>query len=208
MSDCHCDNPTTFRATAESGMSSYLYLRCGECGGKAGRLSVDEKDMREHITNPEEVGEEVSIRFEPHDSFFLNWGDKIEFDDEVSELYGKRRIRRCSYWVYVLECSERFRYEDFSDFKRRAKKRLQREPDWLRMAWEHQNHVYIGQTENLFKRLGEHFEQNRTTDFTELYKPREIKHLEPARTRVFAERREKDIGKGYYDNDRTFAYWK
>lgn len=208
MSKCSCDEPTELRATSENAGSSYLYLRCSRCGGKAGRVSIDERDLRENIPNPDEIKSPVSIRFDPGDNIFTQLDGEKSYDDGVSRLYGKRRVDNTDYWVYVLDCRPRFYYDDYDDLKRRAKKRVGHEPDWLRMAWEARKRRYVGQTEDLFKRLGEHFEQNRTTDFTELFEPNEIAFLKPCYNRRMAEREEERIGKTHYDREDTYAYWK
>jgi len=208
MTSCTCDSPSQYRATSENAGSSFLYLRCSKCGNKAGRVSVDEKDMREHVTPPEDAGGEVVIRLQEQDSFFTMLDDRCDdHDHEISELYGKRHIEREDYWVYVLDCRDRFYYDDYNDLQRRAEKRLGKTPSWLRMAWEARRLKYVGQTENLFKRLGEHFEQNRTTTFTELFEPNQISYLRPARTRNHAERLEEQTAKTFYDKDDVYAYW-
>jgi len=208
MSECNCDGATEFRATSENAGSSYLYLRCSECGGKAGRVSVDERDLRENIPDPGEVKSTVHIKFEPGDNTFTRFDANKSYDDDISRLYGKRRIDNVEYWVYILDCRPRFYYDDFDDLRRRAENRVGHEPDWLRMAWEATKRRYIGQTEDLFKRLGEHFEQNRTTDFTALFEPNGIAFLKPCYSRRMAEREEERIGKNHYDKRDTYAYWK
>lgn len=209
MSSCNCENPTTFRATSENTGEALLYLRCADCGGKAGRVSIDQKDLRQNITDPSDVGKSVSIRLDPNDNPFMFLDeDSADVDDEVLELYGERKIRDANYWVYILECRDRFYYDDYEDLKKRAIKRLDREPDWLRMAWEARNRLYVGQTENLYKRLGEHFEGKRRTDFTTLFEASNIKHLQPAYSRNNAEYLEQNIGKSYYDDSDTYAYWR
>jgi len=82
MSGCSCDNPTDFRATSENAGDDYLYLRCGSCGGKAGRVSISLEELEGKVTNPEDLDTErpevaekivdrgvptVSIHFERND---------------------------------------------------------------------------------------------------------------------------------------------
>jgi len=200
------NTPVEYRATAENNGGDYLYLRRN--GKKVGRIDVDLRDLRESIEEPTPETGPVTIRFDPNDNpLTLDDGpQEHDIDDEISRQYGQRKIDDEPYWVYVLECSAT-KYE-FDALERRAKKRLGEVPDWLRMAWESRRQLYVGQTEDLYKRLGEHFHQGRKTNFTEMFEPRGIYHIEPANTRGRAERREKEIGKSYYDNEDIFAYWR
>jgi len=208
MSSCSCDEPTEYRATSESTSGSYLYLRCEHCGGKVGRVSVDYRDLRENVTNPDDAEERVSIHLDPGDNSFTTDDEPTsDTDTQILESYGERNIQDQGYWVYVLDCRNRWYYDDFNDLKRRAQARLDREPDWLRMAWEAKRRKYVGQTENILKRLGEHFDDRKRTEFTTLFEPSRIDYLQPAGTRKAAERDEKRIGKSYYDNDDVYAYW-
>lgn len=128
--------------------------------------------------------------------------------DEMLEAYGRQKLDEIRYWVYVLRCDGRFHADTYDELERKTRKRLGRVPAWLRPAWEHPRQAYIGQTENLEKRLGEHFKNKRSSEFTEVFEPYAIEHLEPSTSRQGAERREKKIGESYYDNNRVFAYWK
>ena len=127
--------------------------------------------------------------------------------DSMLEAYGQKKIDEVRYWVYVLDCREREWWDSFDDIERYAEKRLGEAPEWLRTAWESNEYLYVGQTENLEKRLGEHFHGKKTTRFTQLYEPISIKYLEPANSRRNAEWREEEIATSYYDSDDTFAYY-
>jgi predicted GIY-YIG superfamily endonuclease len=127
--------------------------------------------------------------------------------DEVLEAYGRQQLDDVQYWVYVLECHERFYVDGYDDLARRAESRLGYEPNWLRHAWEADSTVYVGQTENLEKRLGQHFKNYHSSEFTELYEPTEINYLHTCWSRNQAERREEKIAKSYYDNESVYAYW-
>lgn len=208
MSRCACEKPTELRATSENAGSSILYLRCAECGRKAGRVSVDEQDLKENVPDPADLGEDVTIIMEPHDSPMMAFDeDNKSPGDDVARAYGRREIDEQPYWVYTLECRERWRYDSYEDIQRRAENRLGSEPDWLRMAWEAERRLYVGQTEDLFKRVGEHLHQRRRTDFTVLFDPVEITTLYPEYTRNSAERMEERVAKQYYGKDGTFVYW-
>jgi predicted GIY-YIG superfamily endonuclease len=75
------------------------------------------------------------------------------------------------------------------------------------MAWEARYQIYIGQTENPEKRLGQHFQNKFSSDFTEIYEPTRVRFLKPCHSRNKAESEEERIGKSHYDSDTTFAYW-
>lgn len=82
MSSCTCDAPVEFRATDEDSGEDFLYLRCRDCGGKAGRVDVDMDAFTEQITNPDEldatrpdVAESVVEHGMPTVSIHLNAGD-------------------------------------------------------------------------------------------------------------------------------------
>ena len=129
-------------------------------------------------------------------------------NDEVLEAYGKKELDDVSYWVYVLDCRPRFFCEEYAELERRAENRLGYNPDWLRMAWEANRTKYVGQTENLEKRLGQHFQNKNSSDFTTLFEPVGVDFLKTARSRNQAEYSEAQIAKSYYDNDDVFSYYK
>lgn len=129
-------------------------------------------------------------------------------NSEVLETYGQKQLDEIKYWVYVLDCYDRFRCDDYQELKRRAEKRIGYEPDWLRMAWEHRRQYYVGQTENLQKRLGQHFKNKSSSKFTEIFEPQSIVLLYPCGSRSHAENEEKSIARGYYDSNNIFAYYK
>lgn len=58
MAGCSCENPTDFRATSENAGEEVLYLRCGNCGGKAGRVSISLDDLEQKVTNPKDLDPE------------------------------------------------------------------------------------------------------------------------------------------------------
>jgi len=83
MSGCTCENPTDFRATSENAGEEFLYLRCGHCGGKAGRVEISMDDLTSKVTDPNDLDAErkdvaekviehetptVSIHFNARDS--------------------------------------------------------------------------------------------------------------------------------------------
>ena len=55
MSSCKCSNPVDYRATSENAGEDFLYLRCADCGGKAGRIPIDIEELIETITDPTEL---------------------------------------------------------------------------------------------------------------------------------------------------------
>jgi len=128
-------------------------------------------------------------------------------NDETLECYGRSEIDDVDYWVYVLSTRTRWYVEDYDALKRKAEKRIGREPHWLRMAWEADKQFYVGQTENIEKRLGQHFKNKHSSDFTDIFEPVEIVVLRPAHTRNHAERLEESTAKSYYDSDTVYAYW-
>jgi len=128
-------------------------------------------------------------------------------NDEVLEAYGQRQLDEYSHWVHQLQCYDRFHCNDYQELKERAKSRIGREPEWLRMAWEANRVIYIGQTENLQKRLGQHYKNKMSSDFTNLFEPCDIRYIEPCHSRNRAEYREQKLGKSYYDNENVYAYW-
>lgn len=129
-------------------------------------------------------------------------------NDDILEAYGRQELNEYSHWVYVLECRLRWYCDDFSEYERRLNKRLDYDPDWKRMAWEARHQLYIGQTENLEKRLGQHFRNKFASDFTKVWEPTRIRFLKPCHSRQNAEYEEQRIGKSYYDSNTTYAYWK
>lgn len=80
MTSCKCDDPHEYRATSENGDEDYLYLRCGHCGGKAGRVPIDIEALKETVTDPSDLpptresaktiesGRSVTIQFDSNDS--------------------------------------------------------------------------------------------------------------------------------------------
>lgn len=127
--------------------------------------------------------------------------------DEVLEAYGRKMLEEYRYWVYVLECHDRFYCDTYAELADKAETRIGWEPKWLRMAWEADVCKYVGQTENLEKRLGQHFKDKNSSDFTTIFEPKDVVYLKPAWSRNHAERMEERIGKSYYDDDRVYAYW-
>lgn len=127
--------------------------------------------------------------------------------NEVLEAYGNKKLEEYSHWVYILECNLRKYHEHYDDYEKHVTKRIGYKPKWVRMAWEANRCVYIGQTENLEKRLGEHFKNKRSSDFTTVWEPRHIVLLKPVTSRNSAEYKEEKLGQSYYDSDNTFAWW-
>jgi hypothetical protein len=83
MATCNCETPSEFRATSEFVEDGEIYLRCGNCGEKAGTVNVDMSELRDVVTNPEEIDNttvsqegdsspRVSIHFEAGDSPWTN----------------------------------------------------------------------------------------------------------------------------------------
>jgi len=132
----------------------------------------------------------------------------MPISDEVLEAYGERKLEEYSHWVYVLECKGRFFYDSYDELEDRADRRIDRKPNWLRMAWEADRLVYVGQTENLHKRLGQHFKDKLSSDFTTLFEPYDVIYLQPEKSRNRAEYQEEKIGKSYYDKEDVYAYWR
>jgi len=131
----------------------------------------------------------------------------MPISDEVLEAYGRRKLEEYSHWVYVLKCGDKFYCNHFSELEQKAESRIGRKPEWLRMAWEANRLIYVGQTENLHKRLGQHFKDKLSSDFTTLFEPYDVIQIEPMANRHLAERREEEIGKSYYGKDDIYAYW-
>jgi len=128
-------------------------------------------------------------------------------NDKVLESYGEQELDSYSHWVYVLKCNERWFLDSFDKWEDKVIARIGYSPNWLRMAWEANTNLYIGQTENLEKRLGQHFKNKNSSDYTTVYEPNQIRWLEPAHSRNSAEYREEQIGQSHYDKEDTFAYW-
>jgi len=125
---------------------------------------------------------------------------------EVLRTYGRRKFDD-DYWAYVLACESRVQVDDYPELKERAQRRLGDARWWLREAWEANRVFYVGQTEDIFRRVGEHFNKM-CTDFTTLYKPYEVVKIRRARSRGAAETLEERIAKSYNEEGRTFAYYK
>jgi predicted GIY-YIG superfamily endonuclease len=125
-------------------------------------------------------------------------------DDDVLRQYGRNELDEYSHWVYVLSCHSKAR--DFEGLERRSRKRLDREPGWLRQAWEASKVYYVGQTEDIEKRLGQHYQQHHAADFTELFQPTHVIQLNPLYSRSQAEYQESKIADAY-DGDGRFAYY-
>jgi len=126
--------------------------------------------------------------------------------DEMLECYGQNKLDDIRYWVYILDCNSY--YDTFEELEKYADKRIQRKPDWLREAFESNRLYYVGQTENLEKRLGQHFKGQKSSEFTTLFEPRSIKRLIPANSRNQAERKEEMIANGWNDpENKVFAYY-
>lgn len=129
----------------------------------------------------------------------------MPLSDEILEAYGRKKLDEYTHWVYVLMCHSHYR--TFDELERKAEARLQRKPKWLRQAFESRRLYYVGQTENLEKRLGEHFRGYRTSDFTELFEPSNIEWIEPQHSRNQAEYRERQLSKHWRSNDDdSFVY--
>ena len=128
-------------------------------------------------------------------------------NDDVLEAYGQQELNSYSHWVYILNCDLRWRCDNYREYERRISNRLDYQPNWMRMAWEARRQVYVGQTENLEKRIGQHFQNKHSSDFTTVYEPYQIVYLKPVHSRNAAEYQEQKIGKSYYDNDDVYAYW-
>lgn len=127
---------------------------------------------------------------------------------ELLQSYGEKRIKEADYWVYILICKEKMlKVKNYGDLKRMALNRIGKEPNWLRMAFEAEKLYYVGQTENIELRLGQHFKQQNGSEFTTLFNPCEIKELHPCQNRYQAERLEEKLAKRYYSTDKVFAYW-
>ena len=125
--------------------------------------------------------------------------------DDVLEHYGQNRLDDIRYWVYILNCSNR--YYTFDELESKAEKRLGRKPDWLREVFEANRIYYVGQTENLQKRLGQHFKQQNSSEFTKLFEPSSIERLIPQNSRNAAEYKEKKIAQAWHNTDnKVFAY--
>jgi len=125
--------------------------------------------------------------------------------DEMLEHYGQNKLDDIRYWVYIIYCS--CQHRTFDELESYAEKRLQRKPDWLREAFESDRLYYVGQTENLQKRLGQHFKGQNSSEFTTLFDPRTIERLIPVHSRNQAERKEQRVAKGWNDPENgTFAY--
>ena len=121
------------------------------------------------------------------------------------EHYGQNKLDDIRYWVYILDC--RNSYYTFDELERKAEKRLNRKPDWLREVFEANRIYYVGQTENLQKRLGQHFKKQNSSDFTKLFKPTGIERLIPQHSRSAAEYQEKKIAQAWHNTEKkVFAY--
>lgn len=126
--------------------------------------------------------------------------------DEVLEAHGNKRLEEFTHWAYVLRCSNSYR--TFDELQRKAGKRLDYEPEWLREAFEAKRLYYIGQTENIEKRLGQHFNDYFSSDFTTLFKPHCIVSLHPEHSRNSAQYKEHSIYESYKEGNDCFAYSK
>lgn len=93
MTRCKCEAPHEFRLTSENAGENHLYLRCGNCGGRAGRVSLDMEEFAEHVTNPNELDPhtpEVAETIVEHDvptvSLHLKAGDSpFRFVEQADE---------------------------------------------------------------------------------------------------------------------------
>jgi predicted GIY-YIG superfamily endonuclease len=128
----------------------------------------------------------------------------------ISEVFDDLDFESVPYFVYVLECSvppeERAKEmsEKISDDETT--------PEWLDRIHEVREVFYVGQTNNIYRRLWEHIgDLDRGAQFTAICKPIKLRRLETCKTREEAEAREKELrrrineigGKG---SQRAFAY--
>ncbi|WP_121744906.1 GIY-YIG nuclease family protein [Natronorubrum halophilum] len=125
---------------------------------------------------------------------------------EMLEAYGRKELDKYTHWVYALNC--RNTYRTFDELERKAENRLGDKPWWLRQAFEANRLYYIGQTENLEKRIGQHFKNQNSSDFTTLFGPAGIERLEPVHSRNSAEYTEKQLHEAWKDVDDWFVYSK
>jgi len=123
---------------------------------------------------------------------------------EVLETYGQKKLDEYSHWTYIIQCGDY--YKDFEELERKSEKRLGRKPYWLRPAFESTRLYYIGQTENLEKRLGEHFKKTNGAEFTTLFEPTTLLELFPKRSRNQAEYEEHKRTELYKQSEDVFAY--
>lgn len=125
-------------------------------------------------------------------------------NDDVLEAYGRQKLDEYTHWVYILQCRNPFRR--YSKCSRKAEKRIGREPDWLRSAFEAGRLYYVGQTENLEKRLGQHFQKENSSDFTTLFPPSYVERLVPKYSRNSAEYTESELADAWGDQHNTYVY--
>ena len=130
----------------------------------------------------------------------------MTISDDLLETYGEKHLDKYTHWVYILRCSQDYR--TFSDLQRKAESRLSRKPDWLREAFESNKLYYIGQTENLEKRLGQHLKKQNSSEFTSLFPPFRVVQLRPEHSRNAAERTERRLHKSWMEVDGQFVYSK
>jgi predicted GIY-YIG superfamily endonuclease len=125
-------------------------------------------------------------------------------NDEMLRAYGRKRLDEVRYWLYRLNC--RSREYDYDSLQRRAKKRFGEEPWYLRQAFEADTVYYVGQTEDIEKRLGQHFKQKNSAKFTQLFEPSGIDFLKPCSSRNQAEFKESRMVDRFKDVEGVFAY--
>lgn len=133
-----------------------------------------------------------------------NDGGPMTISDELLEAYGEKKLNEPSHWVYVLQCRQP--YYEYDECRRKAETRIGREPDWLRAAFEADRIYYIGQTENLEKRLGEHWKREKAAELTKVFEPASIVELVPEFSRNQAEYEEQRRQKMWDATDGIFAY--
>lgn len=125
-------------------------------------------------------------------------------DKELVRAEG-RKVFEDHYYVYILRCGCPFTSKE--QFKRRASLIFDGLPNWWRMCFESNRIFYIGSTEDLFVRLGQHW-RGSGSKFTKLCEPRSIDHVEFAHGRQQAEHREEQLFNNLvdYDDNREFHY--
>jgi len=129
----------------------------------------------------------------------------MAISEQLLETYGEKHLdEEYTHWVYVMKCRDTHR--TFDELQRKARSRLSREPPWLRDAFEHNKLYYVGQTENLEKRIGQHLKKEKSSDFTTLFEPYQVACLVPEHSRNSAEYREKRLAEQWGSGPNRYAY--
>lgn len=127
---------------------------------------------------------------------------------KIMEMYERENRMRAirifdnNYAVYILRCTPV--EEDFVD--EFAMDRIGSKPEWAREAVRHETIYYIGQTKNVFERIGQHL-NGRGADFTRLFPVEAVMEVKLCSDRETSRAVEEAISKRYRPWEDNYCYF-